>query len=190
MASSTLYIKNMVCNRCIRVVNEEITNLNFEIESLELGRVDISREPGEVEIVQIKKVLEKNGFELIDDKKSRLIESIKTVVIELIHYEKEKAGHMNISDFIAKEIGYDYSYLSYFFSAVEGTTIEKYLIKQKIERAKELLIYNELSLNEIAWEMGYSSVQHLSGQFKKITGFSPSQFKKVKERRRKPLDKV
>ena len=190
MASTTLHIKNMVCNRCIKVVDEEITNLNFHIENIKLGRVELSRQPEDSELNKIKEVLQENGFELIDDKKSQLIDAIKTVIIELIHYNKEKAEHINISDFLAKEIGYDYSYLSNLFSAVEGTTIEKYLINQKIEKAKELLVYDELSLSEIAWEMGYSSVQHLSSQFKKITGYSPTQFKKVKGKKRKPLDEV
>jgi AraC-like DNA-binding protein len=131
-----------------------------------------------------------NGFELIDDKKGQLIDDIKTIIIELIHYQREIDEHINFSDYISKEVGYDYSYLSNLFSIVEGTTIEKYIIHQKIEKAKELLVYDELTLSEISWQPGYSSVQHLSRQFKKTTGLTPSHFKKVKENRRKPLDKV
>ena len=185
-----LNIKNMVCNRCIKVVKDEISKLGFQIKNIELGKVELRKTPNEAEIRTIKQILLENGFELIDDKKSRIIDEIKTVIIELVHYNKEKAEHINFSDFIANEVGYDYSYLSNLFSSIEGTTIEKYIINQKTEKVKELLVYDELSLNEIAWKMGYSSVQHLSGQFKKITGLSPSHFKKVKEIKRKPLDKV
>ncbi|MBQ0721744.1 MAG: helix-turn-helix transcriptional regulator [Gammaproteobacteria bacterium] len=180
----------MVCMRCIKVVKEEISKLGFQIKNIELGKVELSKAPNEAETQTIKQILLENGFELIDDKKSRIIAEIKTVIIELVHYNKEKAGHINFSDFIANEVGYDYSYLSNLFSSIEGATIEKYIINQKTEKVKELLVYDELTLNEIAWEMGYSSVQHLSGQFKKITGLSPSHFKKVKEIKRKPLDKV
>ena len=186
----TLFIKNMVCNRCIRVVKEELTNLGLIVKNIELGRVEITGQPESVSNDKIRDVLKENGFELIDDKKSRLIGQIKTIVIEFIHHNKEKAEHINFSDFLSKEVGYDYSYLSNLFSSVEGTTIEKYIINQKIEKVKELLVYDELSLNEIAYEIGYSSVQHLSNQFKKITGLSPTHFKKIKETRRKPLDKI
>lgn len=186
----TLFIKNMVCKRCIRVVKEELTNLGLVVKNIELGRVEITNQPESISTDKISDVLKGNGFELINDKKSRLIGQIKTIIIEFIHHNKEKAEHINFSDFLSKEVGYDYSYLSNLFSSVEGTTIEKYIINQKIEKAKELLVYNELSLNEIAYEMGYSSVQHLSNQFKKITGLSPSHFKKIKENRRKPLDNI
>lgn len=180
----------MVCKRCIRVVKEELTNLGLVVKNIELGRVEITNQPESISTDKISDVLKGNGFELINDKKSRLIGQIKTIIIEFIHHNKEKAEHINFSDFLSKEVGYDYSYLSNLFSSVEGTTIEKYIINQKIEKAKELLVYNELSLNEIAYEMGYSSVQHLSNQFKKITGLSPSHFKKIKENRRKPLDNI
>ena len=187
---NVLHIKNMVCNRCIKVVAEELTKLGMSIKKIELGMVEIASQPESVSIDKISEVLKKSGFELIDDKKSQLIGQIKTIVIEFIHYNKEKAEHINFSDFLSKEVGYDYSYLSNLFSSVEGTTIEKYIINQKIEKVKELLVYDELSLNEIAYEIGYSSVQHLSNQFKKITGLSPSHFKKIKENWRKPLDKI
>jgi len=185
-----LHIKNMVCNRCIKVVGEELEKLGIPVVSIELGRVKLKNPLHEEEIVKVKDVLSENGFELIDDKKSRTIERIKTLVIELIHYQKEKAQHINFSDFIASEIGYDYSYLSNLFSSVEGTTLEKYIISQKIEKVKELLVYDELTLSEIAFQLGYSSVQHLSNQFKKVTGLSPSHFKHIKENKRKPLDAI
>jgi AraC-like DNA-binding protein len=180
----------MVCNRCIRVVKEELSHLDLNIESIELGTVNLEKPADDLQLEQIKKVLLENGFELIDDKKSKIIEKIKTIIIQLIHYEKEKAAYINVSDFISKEIGFDYSYLSNLFSSVEGTTIEKYIINQKIEKVKELLVYNELSLSEISYQLGYSSVQHLSNQFKKTTGLSPSHFKKLKNSNRKPLDDV
>lgn len=190
MKSTTLHIKNMVCNRCIKVVKDEFEKLNLEIEAIELGKVSISSQLNDSELSEIKNVLDKNGFELIDDKKSKIIDRIKTLVIEITHYKKEVSASINISDFISKEIGYDYSYLSNLFSSVEGITIEKYIINQKIEKVKELLVYDELTLNEIAFQLGYSSVQHLSNQFKKITGLTPSHFKKLKENKRKPLDEV
>jgi len=180
----------MVCNRCIKVVQEEFEKLNLEIETIELGKVSISSKLNDSTISNIKEVLDKNGFELIDDKKSKLIDRIKTLIIEITHYDKEVSPSINSSEFISKEIGYDYSYLSNLFSSVEGITIEKYIINQKIEKVKELLVYDELSLNEISFQLGYSSVQHLSNQFKKITGLTPSHFKKLKENKRKPLDEV
>ena len=190
MVEATLHIKNMVCNRCIKVVDEEISKLGFKIKSIELGKVVLSRKPNETEKEKIEISLYNNGFELIDDKKSKTIAEIKTIIIEHVHYNKEKSEHINFSDFLAKRIGNDYSYLSTLFSSVEGTTIEKYIINQKIEKVKELLVYDELSLNEISFQLGYSSVQHLSNQFKKITGLSPSHFKKLKENKRKPLDEL
>lgn len=172
------------------MVAEELTKLGLNIKNIELGKVEITNLPESVTLEKIDTILKGNGFELIDDKKSRLIGQIKTIIIEFIHHNKEKPEHINASDFLSKEIGYDYSYLSNLFSSIEGTTIEKYIINQKIEKVKELLVYDELSLNEIAFQMDYSSVQHLSNQFKKITGLSPSHFKKIKENKRKPLDKV
>ena len=190
MSSTILHIKNMVCNRCIKVVQDELTGLGYNIKAIELGEVTLTEKLLESNIDQISQVLTDNGFELIDDRKSRIINRIKTLIIEFIHYDREKPDYMNLSDFLAKEIGHDYSYLSNLFSSVEGITIEKYLINQKIEKVKELLVYDELSLNEISYQLGYSSVQHLSNQFKKITGLTPSHFKRIKNKRRNPLDKV
>ncbi len=180
----------MVCARCIKVVSEELVGLGFSVIAIELGKVSIEGLLTESDKEKINKQLIVNGFELIDDKKTRTIGKIKTEIINLIHYQKEKPDHINLSDFLSKEIGYDYSYLSNLFSSVEGTTIEKYMINQKIEKVKELLVYDELSLNEISFHLGYSSVQHLSNQFRKVTGLSPSHFKKIKESKRKPLDGI
>lgn len=180
----------MVCNRCIKVVKEEFAKLNIEIEEIELGKVSVTTPLNRGQIEEVREVLDENGFELIDDKKSQLIDRIKTLIIEHIHYSKEAENTINSSDYISREIGYDYSYLSNLFSSVEGITIEKYIINQKIEKVKELLVYNELSLKEIAYQLDYSSVQHLSNQFKKVTGLTPSHFKKLKENKRKPLDEV
>ena len=190
MKTSILHIKNMVCDRCIKVVNDELSGLGYTIKKLELGEVSLKEELDKNDLVKISQVLADNGFELIDDRKSKLINRIKTMIIEFIHYDREMPEHMNLSDFLAKEIGHDYSYLSNLFSSVEGLTIEKYLIHQKIEKVKELLVYDELSLNEISYQLNYSSVQHLSNQFKKITGLTPSHFKKIKINKRNPLDKV
>lgn len=180
----------MVCNRCIKVVSGELSKLGFSIASIELGKVDLEEQLSESDKQKIIQMLLDNGFELIDDKKSRLVDQIKTAIINLIHYQKEKAAHINLSDFLSEEVGYDYSYLSNLFSSVEGLTIEKYIILQRIEKVKELLIYDELTLSEIAYRTGYSSVQHLSNQFKKTTGMSPSVFKKMQGDKRKPLDMV
>lgn len=180
----------MVCNRCIKVVRDELTRLGHLVVAIELGRVELVHGLSVAQIDRVRTVLDENGFELIDDKKSQLIDRIKTLIIERIHYHDEGVTTDNPSDYIVKELGYDYSYLSNLFSSVEGITIEKYSIRQKIERVKELLVYNELSLKEIAYLLNYSSVQHLSNQFRKVTGLSPTQFKALKEPKRKPLDQV
>lgn len=190
MNNTILNIKNMVCPRCIKTVEEELRKIGLNIEHIELGKVELKGQIETETIKKIDKVLTENGFELIYDKKNQIIDKIKTTIIEIIHYEKEIPNNVNISDFIARELGYDYSYLSNLFSSVEGTTIEKYIVQQKIEKVKELLTYDELSLTEISYQLDYSSVQHLSNQFKKITGFSPSQYKKLEENKRNPLDKV
>jgi AraC-like DNA-binding protein len=180
----------MVCNRCIRVVRDELSQLGFNITRIELGKVELKEKPDENQLRLIRNTLLKNGFELIEDNKSRIIEKIKTLIINVTHHNKEIPPYLNFSDFLSREIGYDYPYLSSLFSSVMGTTIEKYIILQKIEKVKELLVYDELNLNEISFQLGYSSVQHLSGQFKKVTGLTPSYYKKIKNHKRKPLDKV
>jgi len=180
----------MVCDRCIKVVDEEISKLGLQIKVIKLGKVIVENELDINTQARLKTTLENNGFELIDDKKSQIIDAIKTKVIQYVHYGQEVPNNRNFSDFLASEIGYDYSYLSSLFSSVQGVTIEKYMILQKVEKVKEMLAYDQLSISEISWKLGYSSIHHLSSQFKKITGINPSEYKKLKDRRRKPLDKV
>ena len=190
MNKKTLYIKNMVCNRCIKVVKEELEKLGLKVENVILGEAVVSSLK-EIDDNQIKDVLEQNGFELIDDKQAKVIEKIKIIVIELIQNQSEdKLTGINFSDYISEKIEKSYQYISSLFSSHEGVTLETYIINQKIEKVKELLIYNELSLTEISYRLGYSSVQHLSSQFKKITGLTPSEFKHLRKKVRKPLDKV
>lgn len=184
-----LHIKNMVCNRCIMVVNDELEKLGLHPASVELGEVVLSEELSDIQKGQVKSALEKVGFELIDNRKSQLIERVKTLLIELVHRQNNKLN-TNLSDYLIQQLGHDYSSISTLFSEVEGTTIEKYYIAQKIERVKELLVYDELSLSEIAHLLNYSSVAHLSKQFKKTTGLTPSHFKQIGALKRKPLDKL
>lgn len=179
----------MVCDRCILVVRGELQKLGFKVQHIKLGEVTTKEKVTAKKKAEIGRVLIDFGFELIDDKKSVLIEGIKNIIINLVHYRdndiKEK-----LSNILSKELHHDYNYLSGLFSEVEGTTIEKYFIAQKIEKVKELIVYDELSLSEIAFRLNYSSVGYLSNQFKKVTGLTPSHFKQVKDDKRKPLDKV
>ena len=190
MSDTTFYIKNMVCNRCIWAAQRELKKLGLKPLKVVLGEAVVEGQADKETIQQIDVNLQKIGFELIDDRKSQLIESIRTEVINYIHYDPELVGKINFSDHLSQKLGYDYSYLSSLSSSVEGITIEKYIILQRIEKVKEFLVYDELTLSEIAYRTGYSSVQHLSNQFRKIIGMSPSTFKKIQENRRKPLDKV
>ncbi|MGQ0827949.1 MAG: helix-turn-helix domain-containing protein [Bacteroidota bacterium] len=186
-----LHIKNMVCNRCIRVVTDELKQLHFSVKRIELGVVELLRPLTPEEKNLLKERLVEFGFELLDDKKAKMIEQIKTLLIVLVHYNmNEKPLHMRYSDYLEKEIGMEYSSLSKLFSEVEGITIEQYLILQKTERIKELLVYDELNVSEIAYQLGYSSIAHLSTQFKKVTGHTPSEFKGLHFKPRKTLDKV
>lgn len=189
MSLVNLHIKNMVCDRCIKVVTEELEKLDLLINNIKLGEAEISSDK-EIDLGKVKAVLEKNGFELLEDKSFKIIEKIKTIIIDSIHHKKGKKTHQNYSELISKEIGKDYHYLSTLFSSIENVTIEKYIIHQKIEKVKELLIYDELNLSEIAFQLGYSSVAHLSSQFKQVIGLSPTEFKKQKNRNRSPLDQV
>jgi len=186
---SSLFIKNMVCNRCIMVVQQELEKLGLDVRNVTLGEVTLGREATSKEKEQIESILVPLGFELIDDKKSRIIEKIKTIIIDLVHHQ-DNDTKTNLSELLSSELHHDYNYLSNLFSEVEGTTIEKYFIAQKIEKVKELLVYDELSLSEIAYRLNYSSVAYLSNQFKKVTGLTPSHFKQIREEKRKPLDKV
>ena len=190
MSSTILHIKNMVCNRCIKAVREEIENLGFTLRSIQLGEVVLNEEIDGSDTGRISKVLSDNGFELLTDNRSWIISRIKTLIIEYIHYDKEKPKYINFSDLLASELNHDYSYLSHLFSMVEGKTIEKYMILQRIEKVKELLVYDELTLSEISFKLGYSSVAHLSRQFKSVTGLTPSHYKTIREEKRKPLDQV
>ncbi len=184
-----LNIKNMVCNRCIMVVQNELNRLGFDVKHIKLGEVVLDRDASPEEIKRIGDTLVPLGFELIDDKKSHIIERIKTIIIDLVHHQ-DNVIKTNLSEVLSEKLNHDYNYLSNLFSEVEGTTIEKYFIAQKIEKVKELLVYDELSLSEIAYRLNYSSVAYLSNQFKKVTGLSPSHFKQIREDRRKPLDEV
>ncbi|WP_394420730.1 helix-turn-helix domain-containing protein [Tenacibaculum mesophilum] len=185
----TLTIKNMVCNRCILVIQNELDKLGVGVKSIKLGEVILEKELTSDEKESLDKVLLDLGFEIIDDKKKRIIEKIKNLIINLVHHQDSEAK-INLSELLSNELHHDYNYLSNLFSEVEGTTIEKYFIAQKIEKVKELLVYDELSLSEIAFRLHYSSVAYLSNQFKKVTGLTPSHFKKIRKDRRKPLDEV
>ena len=183
------FVKNMVCNRCIMVVQQVFENLGHAPVRISLGEVDTTNPIAEDELEKLRKALVGYGFELIDDTKSRIIEKIKNTIVQSIHHNHDELK-VTYSEYIESHLNRDYAYLSSLFSEVEGTTIEKYIIHQKIERVKELLVYDELTLSEIADQMGYSNVAYLSNQFKKVTGLTPSHFKQVKENKRKPLDEV
>lgn len=171
------------------VVRNELQKLGYKSSSVTLGEVVLDKDISVEEKNNITKVLEPIGFELIDDKKSRIIEKIKNIIIDLVH-RKDGELKTSLSDLLSTVLHHDYNYLSNLFSEIEGTTIEKFFIAQKIERVKELLVYDELSLSEIAFRLNYSSVAYLSNQFKKVTGLTPSHFKQIKDEKRKPLDKV
>jgi AraC-like DNA-binding protein len=177
-----LLIKNMVSLRCKMIVKSELEKLGLHATIVELGEVAIAENLSAEMEEHLKAALFKFGFELMEDKKSMLIEKVKNIIVEMIHYSDEPPT-INFSDFLSEKLGYDYNYLSNLFSEVKGTTIEHYIISHKIEKAKELLIYNELTLTEIAYKLHYSSVAHLSNQFKKITGLTPSFFKNMKHKR-------
>lgn len=179
----------MVCNRCIMVVNQVFVQAGVHPSLVKLGVVDLAVAPSVDQLNAINLQLSALGFEILDDQKKQLIEKIRTAIISLIQ-QGDLDEHHKFSDFLSAALHKDYSFLSKLFSEVEGITIEKYIILQKIEKVKELLAYDELSLGEIAFRLGYSSVAHLSTQFKKITGFTPSAFKKLIDHHRKPLDNV
>ena len=186
---NTIFITNMVCDRCIMVVQNELEKLGLDAKNIKLGEVILSKEITSLEKENLSKTLEPLGFEVIDDKKGRIIEKIKNIIIDLVHHQDSDVK-TNLSDVLSDKLHHDYNYLSNMFSEVEGTTIEKYFIAQKVEKVKEVLVYDELSLSEIANRLNYSSVAYLSNQFKKVTGLTPSHFKQIKEDKRKPLDKV
>lgn len=184
-----LAIKNMVCNRCIMVVENELTKMGLHIKHISLGQVEIEETLNKDQTDQLASNFSALGFELIDDRRMVLIEQVKHLVLDLVRKQHNNTN-MNLSEIISKQVYHDYNYISNLFSEVEGLTIEKYFIGQKIEYVKELLVYDELTLSEIAYQLNYSSVAYLSNQFKKVTGLTPSHFKHIKENKRKPLDKI
>jgi AraC family transcriptional regulator len=183
----------MVCNRCIMVVKQELEKQGLHPQKVALGEVIIEESDlSEQQQKNLDTALATLGFERIDDRKARLIEAIKNKVIQMIHHTDKVNMKFNWSSILSEELHYEYNYVSNLFSSVEGITLEQYIIRQKIEKVKELLFYDELSLSEIAHKLGYSSVAHLSAQFKKVTGFTPSELKKSRalDQKRKPLDSV
>lgn len=184
-----LYIKYMVSNRCKMLVKEELKKLGLHYVFIDLGIVDVMEDINQAQREQFRMALHNAGLELMDDKKAMLIEKIKNVIVEMVHYSDE-LPRVNFSDFLSEKLNYDYTYLANLFSEVQGTTIEKFTINHKIERVKELIFYDELSITEIAWKMNYSSVAHLSNQFKKVTGLSPSHFKQLNIKRRIPIEDI
>ena len=180
----------MVCNRCKLAVHSELEKAGASILKVELGEAEIKGGLTAKQKDQFVSRIESLGFQLIDDKKSRTIEKIKNVIIDSIQQHNADTPKISYSHLIESKLNKDYTYLTNLFSEIEGITIEKFIISQKIERVKELLVYDELSLSEIAIVMGYSSVAHLSNQFKKVTGLTPSHFKSIRNKKRKPLDEV
>lgn len=180
----------MVSLRCKMVVKSELDKLGLHYIQLDLGEVDVKENISAEQRAQLKTALLKSGLELMDDKKAMLIEKIKNIIVEMIHYSDELPPTYKKSVIISEKLNYDYTYLANLFSEVTGTTIEKFIIAHKIEKVKELLLYDELNLTEISYKMNYSSVAHLSNQFKKVTGLTPSYFKKLKHKKRLTLENV
>lgn len=180
----------MVCDRCVMIVRQHLNALAIDYNKVELGEVHLNKPITGEQFAALKEDLHTLGFEVLDDRKASIVTQIKSAIIRYIHCDDDSEMNKKLSVLLSEKLGIDYNYLSSLFSAVEGITIEKYVILQRIERAKELLAYNELSLNEIADKLCYSSVQHLSQQFKKVTGLTPSQYKQSKEVGRTPLDQV
>lgn len=184
-----LAVKNMVCDRCLLVVQQQLQALNFSVKSIGLGWVEVDLEPDPNQLLAIASAFKVVGFELIDDYKSKLIEQIKNIIIKTVQHSEMSELNVNFSTLLADQLQKTYSYLSNLFSEQEDNTIEHYIIQQKVEKIKELIEYGDLNLNEIAFKMGYSSSAHLSTQFKKITGISPSQYR-IKKADRKALDQI
>jgi len=181
----------MVSNRCKIAVKEALRKLGLHFIVVDLGEVDIMETLTNQQHEDLKIALHSSGLELMDDKRAVLIEKIKNAIVEMVHHaEDNEIVKTNFSDYLSKKLDYDYTYLANLFSEVQGTSIEQFLIAHKIERIKELIIYDELSITEIAWKMNYSSVAHLSNQFKKMTGLSPIHFKQLKNKRRSPIEEI
>lgn len=184
-----IIIKNMVCSRCIEAVDQIFRNLNIEMEEVQLGKVRTKSEISLNQKAVLKNQLAQKGFELLDDRHSQLINRIKSIVIQQIHYNDAPLP-INFSSILSDQLNLDYTYLSRLFSSVEGQTIERFILAQRIEKVKELLTYNEMTIAEIAYQLHYSSPAHLSTQFKKITGMSPTAFKKLQKQERQSLDEL
>jgi AraC-like DNA-binding protein len=189
MKITTLHIKNMVCPRCVVSVKEVFDAANLSIQSIALGEIVLNGEFNAKQKKMVSEMLEERGFELLEDNQSKLISKIKTLLIHSIQYNTQPL-HINVSDYLSENLNHEYAYLSRLFSSVEGVTIEKFVLSQKIEKVKELIFYNELTLSEIADQMGYSSVAYLSAQFKKETGMTPTEFKKQKDPGLSSLDSL
>jgi AraC-like DNA-binding protein len=179
----------MVSNRCKMAVKDELKKLGLHFIVVDLGEIEIMETISVEQRAQLKIDLLQSGLELMDDKRAVLIERIKAVIVEMVHHTEEPIK-INFSVFLSEKLNHDYTYLANLFSEVQGTTIEQFIISHKIERIKELIIYGELNITEIAWKMNYSSVAHLSNQFKKVTGLSPSHFKQLKDKRRIPIEEI
>ncbi|MCX6252350.1 MAG: helix-turn-helix transcriptional regulator [Bacteroidetes bacterium] len=186
-----IYIRNMVCIRCRMVVKSELKKLGLHYTTVELGEVEILEDISPEQMERLAVGLRKTGLELMDDKKSILVEKIKMIIVELVHYsDDDEQIKINLSNYLSEKLNHNYTYLANLFSEVKGTTIENFYLAHKIEKVKELLVYDELSLTEIAYKLHYSSVAHLSNQFKKITGLTPSHFKSLKNKRRSTLENM
>lgn len=182
MQTNEVIIKNMVCNRCIKVVTTELIQHKIDFLKVELGKIFLKK-PLTAELEQkLNSILIQEGFEIVKDSGAKLVNEIKTVIVKHIFHSKEINKHKNYSAFLAENLGIEYTHLSRIFSEKEGKTIEKYIILQKIERVKELIVYNELTFSQISYEMGYSSPQHMSRQFKKTTGLTPTEYKSLGNR--------
>lgn len=179
----------MVSNRCKMTVKEELKKLGLHFVLVELGEVDIMDDLNVEQLEELKTALLNSGFELMDDKKAVLVERIKNTIIEMVHHSDENIK-IKLSDYLSEKLNHNYTYMANLFSAVRGITIEQFVIAHKVEKIKELILYDELNITEIAWKMNYSSVAHLSNQFKKVTGLTPSHFKQLKNKRRNPIEEI
>ncbi len=190
IVQETLHIKFMVCNCCIRVIKQELEKQGIIVSRILLGEAEITYDDEKLSYDDIEKIIEANGFELVKNKDKILVEQIKVAVVELIHYANNMNSIIRNSDYLVEKLGYSYQHLSVLFSKHEPITLEKYIILNKIEKVKEMIEYGELTLSEIAFQMGYSSVQYLSNQFKTITGISVTDYKKAPGAGRKPLNEI
>lgn len=188
MTNTKFHIKNMVCEHCGEVLAQKLTEAGFRVKHIELGKLELEEPVGEPQMTTLSDVVRQNGFEIISDQGGQIVEEIKQLIINIIHHRETLNG--NLSEFLEQKFYRDYQQISRLFSSVEGKSIERYFILQKIERAKELIVYGEQSLSEITYNLGYSSQQHFSRQFKKETGLSPTHFKTIKENKRISIDRI